>query len=64
MSPNDNDNTITENLALSGTAQNTNAVNCNVSLCKEVGSLGYLVTNLVKNFVTNLVMNLVNLRIW
>ena len=30
----------------------------------EVGSLGYLVTNLVKNFVTNLVMNLVNHRIW
>ena len=26
----------------------------------EVGSLGYLVTNLVKNFVTNLVMNLVS----
>ena len=31
---------------------------------QEVGSLGYLVTNLVKNFVTNLVMNLVNHRIW
>ena len=31
---------------------------------EEEGSLGYLVTNLVKNFVTNLVMNLVNHRIW
>ena len=28
--------------------------------CFEVGSLGYLVMNLVKNLVTNLVMILVN----
>ena len=41
------------------------AGNLLVSNCSsEVGSLGYLVTNLVKNFVTNLVMNLVNHRIW
>ena len=37
---------------------------CMNSYVSEVGSLGYLVTNLVKNFVTNLVMNLVNHRIW
>ena len=56
-----------------GLLDETEAVGLGVeNLSVEVGSLGYLVTNLVKNFVTNLVknfvtnlvMNLVNHRIW